>query len=163
MFTVAAFLTIAPTLSAQASALPADIDRLVGPTWTGTLTYRDYSNGARTSIKAALRVSRLPVASGAPAQWDMRIAYADEPHANSGDTISLSADGRRFRGQAVVERRVLADGQIEIVTEADGRDDDRPARIRSELRIGERNVSLRKLVRYEGGEFFERHIYEWKL
>ncbi len=27
--------------------------------------------------------------------------------------------------------------------------------------IGERATSLQKLVRYEGAEYFERHIYEW--
>jgi hypothetical protein len=151
----------ASTAHAQATALRTDVDRLVGPGWSGTLTYRDYTTDARTTIKAALLLTKLPDAVDASARWDFRIAYADEPHANSGDTISLSADGRRFRRAMVVERTVLPGGDVHLVTEEDGRDNDRPARLRLVYRISERKASLQKLVRYEGGEYFERHIYEW--
>lgn len=151
----------ATSVPAQASALRADIDRLVGPGWSGTLTYRDYTTDARTTIKAALLLSKLPSASDGSARWDFRIAYADEPHANSGDTISLAADGHRFRRATVVERTQLPSGDVQVVTEEDGLDNEKPARVRLVYRISERKASLQKLVRYEGGEFFERHIYEW--
>ncbi len=152
---------LARAASAQAAAQPADFDRLVGPSWTGTLTYRDYTSEARTVIKAAPLLQRLADAADGSARWDFRMAYADEPHANSGDTLTLSRDGRQLRSAVVVERQVLADGRVRVVTEQDGRDNERPARIRTVYVIGERAASLQKLVRYEGGEFFERHIYEW--
>jgi hypothetical protein len=151
----------APTVNAQSAALRTDFERLVGPGWSGTLTYRDYTTEARTTIKAALLLTKLPDDTDASARWDFRIAYADEPHANSGDTISLSADGRRFRRAMVVERTVLPSGEVQVVTEENGQDNDRPARLRLVYRISERKASLQKMVRYEGGEFFERHIYEW--
>lgn len=151
----------ASELHAQATALRTDFDRLVGPGWTGTLTYRDYTTEARTTIKAALRLTKLPDATDGSTRWDFRIAYADEPHANSGDTIALAADGRRFRGANVVERTQLPSGEVQVVTEEDGRDNEKPARLRLVYRISERKASLQKLVRYEGGAFFERHIYEW--
>jgi hypothetical protein len=50
---------------------------------------------------------------------------------------------------------------VRIVTEEEGRDNDRPARIRMVYLIGDRAASVQKLVRYEGAEYFERHIYEW--
>lgn len=153
-------LTARP-LPAQLAAAPSDIDRLVGPGWTGTLTYRDYSSEARTTIKAALLLTRIMLPPDAGARWELRVAYADEPHANSGDTIVLSTDGRRFRNATVMVRSVLADGRVQIVTEEDGRDNDRPARIRMVYLIGERMTSFQKLVRYERAEYFERHIYEW--
>jgi len=151
----------ASAATAQSAALRADLDRLVGPGWSGTLTYRDYTTDARTTIKAALLLAKLPDAPDGSARWDFRIAYADEPHANSGDTISLAADGRRFRKATVVERTQLPNGEVQLVTEEDGRDNEKPARLRVVYRISERKASLQKLVRYEGGEFFERHIYEW--
>jgi hypothetical protein len=160
LFALAVALS-AVEVHAQATALRSDVDRLVGPGWSGTLTYRDYTTEARTTIKAALLLTKLPDDTDASARWDFRIAYADEPHANSGDTISLSADGQRFRRAMVVERTMLPSGEVQVVTEEDGRDNDRPARLRLVYRISERNASLQKLVRYEGGEFFERHIYEW--
>ncbi len=146
---------------AQATVSPADLDRLTGPGWTGTLTYRDYTSEARTTIKAAPLVVRLGNAADGAAQWDYRMSYADEPHANSGDTLRLSADGRRLRGAEVVRRELLADGRVRIVTEQDGRDNERPARIRTVYVLGERSATLQKLVRYAEGDFFERHIYEW--
>lgn len=162
LLTVAVTLTLfAPAISAQSAVTPQDFEALVGPGWAGTLTYRDYTTEARTTIKAALLLTRMAGALEGGSRWDFRIAYADEPHANSGDTISLSADGRRFRNATVVERRVLADGRTLIVTEEDGRDNDRPARIRMVYTIGTRAASLQKLVRYQGAEYFERHIYEW--
>jgi hypothetical protein len=151
----------APTLSAQAVATPDDIDRLQGAAWTGTLTYRDYSTDARTSIKSGLRLDRLAAAASGEARWALRISYADEPHANSADTITLATTGRIFRGASVTERAVLPDGRVRIVTEEDGTDNDRPARIRLVYLVGPRTASIQKLVRYGDAAYFERHIYEW--
>ncbi len=157
----AALALHAAVLSAQAAATPKDIDRLVGPGWRGTLTYRDYTSDARTTIKSALLLQKLSAAAAADTRWDMRIAYADEPHANSGDTISLSKDGRQFRNATVTERMTLPNGDVRIVTESDGKDNEKPARIRLVYLVGEHSASIQKFVRYEGGEYFERHIYEW--
>jgi len=161
LYVVLTLVLFAAPLLAQATATPADLDRLAGPGWTGTLTYRDYTTEARTTIKAAPLVLRLQAAADGGAQWDFQMAYADEPHANSGDTLRLSADGRRLRDAGIVERQQLSDGRVRLVTEQEGRDNERPARIRTVYVIGERAASLQKLVRYAGGAFFERHIYEW--
>jgi len=161
LYVVLTLVLSAAPLLAQATATPADLDRLAGPGWAGTLTYRDYTTEARTTIKAAPLVLRLQAAADGGAQWDLQMAYADEPHANSGDTLRLSADGRRLRGAGIVERQQLSDGRVRLVTEQEGRDNERPARIRIIYVIGERAASLQKLVRYAGGAFFERHIYEW--
>lgn len=151
----------ATVLSAQAAVTSKDIDRLVGPGWHGTLTYRDYTTEARTTIKSALLLQKIPASTATDARWDMRIAYADEPHANSGDTISLSTDGKRFRDAIVTEREILTNGAVRIVTESDGKDNEKPARIRLVYLVGEHAASIQKFVRYNGGEYFERHIYEW--
>ncbi len=148
-------------LSAQGSATVADFDRLRGAKWRGTLTYRDYTTDVRTTIKAGLQFDRLEPTAAGETRWALRIAYADEPHANSADTVALSADGRTFRRAAVTERVTLADGRVRIVTEEEGRDNDRPARLRLVYLIGERSASLQKLVRYGDAAYFERHIYEW--
>lgn len=161
MSPVLALVFCTAPLFAQATATPADLDRLTGPGWVGTLTYRDYTTEARTTIKAAPLIRRLGDARDGSAQWEFKMSYADEPHANTGDTLRLAADGRRFRGVAIVERQQLSDGRVRVVTEGEGQDNERPARVRTVYIIGERAASLQKLVRYEGAEFFERHIYEW--
>jgi hypothetical protein len=151
----------ASALSAQPAVAAADLDRLVGPGWVGTLTYRDYSTEARTAIKASLLLARMPSAPATDARWDLRVAYADEPHANSGEIITVSADRRVFRKATVTAREQLSDGRVRIVTEEEGRDNERPARIRMVYLVGDRAASIQKLVRYAGAEYFERHIYEW--
>lgn len=150
--------------SADAAAVvtAADIDRLTGAPWTGTLTYLDYTSKAHTTIKSSLAMARLPETKEGEAAWDMRVGYADEPHANSGEAVLLKRGGRTFRDAEVVERSVLADGTVRIVTEQDGPDDNRPARFRFVYLLGEKACSIQKLVRFTPQEaFFERHIYRW--
>lgn len=140
-------------------ALPADFDLLVGPLWRGTLTYLDYTSHQPVSIKSTLSVTRL---AGDDPRWDLRLGYDDEPHANKGDTAALTEGGRLFDGALVTEREVLAGGAVRVVTESDGEDDNKPARLRHVYTMGPAAASLQKLVRYGGaGEFIERNIYRW--
>lgn len=145
-----------------AAVTPADIDRLTGAPWKGTLEYLDYTSQKQVTIKSTLAVRRLPAQSDGTTAWSMAVGYTDEPDANSGETATLSADGRTFRGEVVQERSVDAAGTLRIVTEQDGPDDNRPARFRFVYLIAPTTVSIQKLVRFAPTEaFFERHIYRW--
>lgn len=112
-----------------------DIKRLTGGPWRGTLTYLDYTKPVQTTIKSSLLMMRLPEHPDGAIAWEMSVGYADEPHANSGETV---------------------------VTEQDGQDDGRAARLRFVHLLGEKQCSIQKLVRLlPDGMFFERHIYQW--
>lgn len=140
----------------------ADVDRLTGAPWRGTLTYLDYTSHAQTTIQSTLQMVRLPNQTDGASAWDMRVGYPDEPNANSGETATLTRDGLVFRGGQVLERAVLADGAVRVVTEQDGEDDGRPARFRFVYLLAETQCSIQKLVRFTPQEaFFERHIYRW--
>ncbi len=135
-----------------------DLDRLVGKPLIGTLTYLDYNSGETTVIRSSLSVQRAR-SSGA---WNLAIGYSDEPHADMSDVVAISADGRQFADERVVERSVEPDGSLRVVTEGESTDNDLPGLMRHVYVIGERACSLQKLVRGEAdGEFFERHIYRW--
>ena len=150
----------ARALPATARALPADLDLLTGPAWHGTLTYLDYQSRKPVSIRSTLLVTRLP---GSARRWEERLGYDDEPHANRAEVVTLSDDGRVLDGQEVVAREALPDGGVRVVTEAEGEDDNRPARFRHVYLLGARESSLQKLVRFAGTlEFFERNRYAWK-
>jgi hypothetical protein len=147
---------------ASAVVTATDIDRLTGEPWTGTLTYLDYTSHVETTIKSSLLVVRSPEQSDDAFAWDMRVGYADEPQANSGATAVLARGGRVFRDGNVLERAVLSDGTVRVVTEQDGQDDGRSARLRFVYLLGEKQCSIQKLVRHPpDGAFFERHIYRW--
>lgn len=146
-------------LQPAARALPADFDLLGGPLWRGTLTYLDYTSGKPTTIKSNLLVARLP---GDAPVWEWRLGYDDEPKANRGETVTLAEEGRLFDGEVVVERTALPAGAIRVVTETDGEDDHRPARLRHVYTLSASAASLQKLVRFAGtGSFLERNVYRW--
>ncbi len=143
---------------AVARMQPTDLDLLIGKPWSGTLTYLDYTSGEPTTIRSSLSVHRAQ-SLGA---WKFSIGYGDEPHADTSDVVAVSADGRKFADEPVVERSLELDGSIHVVTECDSTDNGQPVRMRHVYVIGERACSLQKLVRGEGQvEFFERHIYRW--
>jgi len=143
----------APRITAE------DIDRLVGRPWIGTLTYLDYTSKKQTTIDSSITVTRKAATS---ATWTVGVGYSKEPHADSSEDVSLSADGTRFGDEVIVARTTLPDGVV-FITECDGEDDNRPARFRFEHTITASEYSRRKLVKFNGtGEFFERHIYRWR-
>jgi hypothetical protein len=150
--------------TAIAVVLPADIDRLTGPTWHGTLTYLDYTSKKNTVIPSGMLMERSATnrSSSAGTQWNFAVSYDDEPHANSASPFVLSADGQMLDGEIVLERRTLPDGSVRIVTEATGEDDNKPAQIKHVLTISDKACSRQKLVKFQSqSEFFERHIYSW--
>ena len=150
------------TSANTAVVVSADIDRLTGAPWAGTLTYLDYTSRTQTSISSSLLMTRLPEQSDGNVAWEMRVSYANEPHANRAETAVLGRGGSVFRKGQVMERSVLPDGTVRVVTEQDGQDDDRDARFRFVYLLGDKQCSIQKLVRFKTEEtFFERHIYRW--
>lgn len=136
-----------------------DIDALTGPAWVGTLTYLDYTSQQHTTIDSSLIVRRV---SNSPPSWEFGMGYSREPHADSKEILSLSADGHTLGNEQVLSREPLPGGGVRFVTECDGEDDHRPSRFRFEHTVTPHAYSRRKLVRFSGeSEFFERHIYRW--
>ncbi len=146
--------------AADSRVAPSDLDRLAGGSWSGSLTYLDYTSGRSTQLRAALEVERKP---GASRVWVLKLAFADEPGADGESELVLSDDGRSLDGETVIERRELEDGLLCIVTQAEGQDDEKPATLRHVYRIGAREATAQKLVRPQGASgFFERNVYRWR-
>ena len=145
---------------AAARTTPADLDRLIGPAWTGTLTYLDYQSGKPTLLRATLQVTRDP--SQSPPVWQWAISYPDEPKANRVEPLRLSADGRTLDDEAVIERSELPGGVVRLVTQTDGEDDGRPATLRHVYLLGPTQCSIEKRVTFPGSpESLQRNIYRW--
>lgn len=155
----------APTVTA------ADLNRLTGPMWTGTLTYRDYTTNKSTTIESTLQVVKvagLPQVgndyadAGVTPGWEFRFGYPREPKANSTKIIALSPGGDKIGDELVTKRATLPGGTLRIVTEKPGTDNDRPALFQFHYNIAPNSFTLTKLVRPDGeGEFFERNKYQW--
>ena len=138
---------------------PADIDRLCGAPWVGTLTYLDYTSGQHTTIDSNVTVRRV---GSKPATWEVGIGYSKEPHADARELVGLSADGTMLGTERVIVMNRSLEGQLRFVTECDGMDDNRQATFRFEHDVSQQSYSRRKMVKFAGtSEWFERHIYRW--
>jgi len=145
---------------ASSAVVASDFDVLQGDSWSGTLTYLDYSSGKTTTIRSTLQVTRV-----AEGSWTFAVGYNDEPHANAADEVRLEQGGLAIRSGDSVEHvvgRTERTGHIEIVTEQPGEDNGTAAVIRRVRTIAPREYSLAKYVCPEGQEtFFKRHEYRW--
>ena len=138
---------------------PADVQRLAGAPWKGSLTYLDYTSRKPVSIASTLVVTR---ADAEGRSWRFDYQYPDEPKANSASSVTIAGDGSTIDGERVTARSVLAGGIVRIVTEQSGQDDRRPAVFRFTYLLGDSSFSRRKEVKFEGtADYFERHTYSW--
>lgn len=154
-------LTLVSALTAfsQDSVTGADLKPLEGAKWVGELTYLDYSSNKRTSIKSDLTISRSMDKEGI---WIFDFEYPLEPKANSKKDVKLADDGREFDGEAISERKKLADGTLRIVTTSRGKDNGKDATYIKTYLIGKTSFSIKKEVKIDGGsETFERNTYSW--
>lgn len=137
---------------------PADLDRLTGPTWNGSLIYRDYQTNKPTAIETTLDIAR--VEGSATPRWDFRRGYPKEPHANANELIALNAGGTMLGDERVIERAALPGGGVRIVTEQESKDNNKPARLRFIYTIDDRSLRIVKLVRTSDEPEFERNRVE---
>jgi len=133
-----------------------DLDKAAGD-WKGKLTYLDYTSGKVESIDASLSVTRLK-----ENQFEFAVRYPGESSHNGKDLYRITDDGRAINGVKLLERPAGVNGILKIVFEESGTDgnDRKPATFHHVLEIGDRSLSLTKMVRYEGEQiFFERNRF----
>lgn len=147
------------TVLGQTTINPRHLKPIIG-SWTGTLTYLDYTSGKPFSMPADLTI--------APAQdrnqFQCSNAFPQEAEANWTDTLVLSPDRKILDGEAIQSKRRNPDGNLEIITEGDGLDgnDQKPARFRHTYIIGKEVFLKRKEVRFAGDDkWIMRHEYKY--
>jgi C-terminal processing protease CtpA/Prc len=150
----AKFNPIGDDSSAEPTASVSDFETLVGDTWSGELEYLNYGSDQRSTIPVRMIV-REPSGRAVPYGF----LYPGEEDKNASDRIGISRDGRKLNGFAITRRYRGGRGQLVIVTEGQGRDDNRLADIRLTYEIGETVFVTRKDVRFEDGELINRNEY----
>jgi hypothetical protein len=144
--------------SAQTTISSADFKPLIG-SWSGTLTYLDYQNGEPFSMPVELRIVQIEETN----KFTFYFSFPDEPQANSEETFSISNGGTMLNGEPVISKRFPEDGNLEIVTESIGTDDEQPATIRQTYIIGEDVFVTRKDVRFvDQDEWLNRNEFNFK-
>jgi hypothetical protein len=140
-------LLISYNSSAQTTISSADFKPLIG-SWSGTLTYINYSDGTPFSMPVGLSIVQTEDANN----FTFYFSFPDEPEADSEETVSISGDGTMLNGEPVISKRLLEDAILEIVTESMGKDANKPATIRHTYIIGEDVFVTREDVQFVGQE-----------
>lgn len=154
-----ASVLICSGISAQAQSATININdfKLLQANWEGTLTYEDYSNHTRETIKATANI-KLEDANS----FLLSIGYPDEPAMNGKDKYIIAKNGKSINDKKVIERTLQPDGTLKIILEERGEDgnDHRPATFHHEWLISSKKFSLTKLVKFDTDkDFFQRNQY----
>lgn len=156
--TVLFTLSISYNSLAQTTISSADFKPLIG-SWSGTLTYINYSDGTPFSMPVELRIVPIEETNN----FTFYFSFPDEPHANSEETVSISDNGTMLNGEPVISKHLLEDGNLEIVTESIGTDDDEPATIRETYIIGADVFVTKKDVLFvDQQEWINRNEFNFK-
>jgi hypothetical protein len=140
----------------QPTLEPAELSLLQG-TWTGNLTYLDYTSKKEVTIKAVIYGWRKNNKSRV---WHVKYEYPNEPGYTSSDTYKVSSNGAMLGGLKLLEKTKLADGTLKLVLEEKGKDDNRPATMRHTILLSANKLVITKMVRMEGEtDFFRRNEY----
>ena len=134
-----------------------DLKTLSG-SWTGSLTYLDYSSGKPYTMPANLVIKQIDKT----AKYSFSNIYPNEPSANSTDTVVLSSDGKLFDGKLITSRQKTANGDVEFITEDLGKDgnENKPAKIRLTYTFNQSSFSKRKDIQFVGEiGWIKRHEY----
>jgi hypothetical protein len=151
-------LSISYSSLAQTTISSADFIPLIG-NWSGTLTYLNYSDGTPFSMPVELRIVQTEETN----KFTFYFSFPDEPQANSEETVSISDGGTMINSEPIISKQRLEGGNLEIVTESKGTDDELPATIRQTYIIGADVFVTRKDVQFVGqDEWLNRNEFNFK-
>jgi hypothetical protein len=153
------FVTYSTNAQKNSQQLVEDFQKLSG-SWNGSLTYLDYSSGKPYTMSADVEVKRINDSN----EFEFINTYPKEKSANSTQIISISQDGKYIGKEEIVSRTELADGQIQIVTQKQGKDgnDNKEAVIKQTYTISKTAFSIRKDVLFSGDtKWIKRHEYAY--
>jgi hypothetical protein len=151
-------LSISYSSSAQTTISSSDFKPLIG-SWSGTLTYTNYSDGTPFSMPVELGIVQTEETN----KFTLYFSFPDEPQANSEETVSISDSGTMINSESIISKQRLEGGNLEIVTQSMGTDDELPATIRRTYIIGADVFVTRKDVQFAGqDEWINRNEFNFK-
>jgi len=136
--------------------------KLLKGKWEGTLTYRDYTSGKSETINVIVTGSRKGNKQTSRT-WSLQFTYPQEPGHEATDELTVSADGKMINEAKLIEKTTLADGTLKLVLESSGKDgnDNKPCTFNKVIQLGKNNLTITKLVRFDGeADFILRNEYK---
>jgi len=127
----------------QPQTSPEDLKAIVG-NWEGSLTYIDYQTNKPFTMPANLIVEQ----GKNEYQIILKNIYPNESKANNKNKITIDKNGSSINKHKVTSREELEDGQTQIQTEHDGKDNNEKAIIRYTYVTGKDLFIIRKEVSF---------------
>ena len=159
--TLAACQTVEAPPALQGLSMPApmvsasDFEVVIGDDWAGELTYLDYSSGETVAIPATLSVGPI---DGRTINY--AFGYPDEPQAKNAGTWTISGDGQSLDDKTVTSRMDGDNGDLILVMEYSGSDNNAPAEITETLILSANGIVMTKDVQPEGEtQAFQRNSF----
>lgn len=143
----------------QARVKAIDIKTMEG-SWSGTLTYLDYSSNKSVTIP-----SNITIVQSAKDENTFIVStyYSDEPKANNIDSMGITAGGKQLAGYHVLSNTLKQQTRT-IVASTKGIDgnDDKPATVKKTYIIQPNILTIKKEVQFEGTKnWITRHTYHF--
>ncbi len=131
------------SLTAQNTIAKAELKQLDNTSWEGILMYVNYSDGKEVFLPTTLQIK----IKGAKIIMDTQ--YTTESSANERGTIKISNDGTQLGEEKIIKKIEGPNDALTLVTEFEGYDDNRPARIVKTYEITTNTFTITKKVFYE--------------
>lgn len=132
-----------------------DFKVLIGDNWTGNLSYLNYGRDNRSTIPASLKISIKDEQT-----LNYAVIYPAESESNDTSTLKITDSGRKLDGQLIIDRIVREDGEIVIVAQSRGNDDNRDADVRTTYTISSNEFRMKKDVKFDDkNSFINRNEY----
>jgi uncharacterized membrane protein YphA (DoxX/SURF4 family) len=138
-----------------------DFQTVIG-SWQGSLTYLDYTTNKPYTMPANVDIEQL----GRSNRFTFSNSFPKEPNANWTDTFTISTDGSRINDEKLISKQLLADGNLQLITEQEGLDgnDQKPALFKHTYTIGRDVFIKRKDVLFNGTtNWINRHEYKYTV
>ncbi len=132
--------------------------KLLEGKWKGQLTYLDYTSNKPVSIEANTLFEMVSDSS-----FDQFIYYSAEPHKNADSRYTIRENGQVLNDMKLVKRKT-GTGKLLLIFDYRGPDgnDNRMASMQRVMELIGDELTITKLVRYEGEEnYFQRHQYRF--
>ncbi len=142
---------------AQNSLSTSNFEYLNGSSWSGNLTYINYSDGKEVNIRTTLKIF---------VQDDtiiQEVKFPDEPKANYISRVKVKKNGDYFGDEKVVDLDFEGGSITKLTTRYKGRDNNKKADIHKTYLFGNQSISITKTVIYQKSqEKMIRNRYTYK-
>lgn len=145
--------------SASSQTVSINDFKSITGTWSGVLTYLDYTSHTEETIPSTLTGKLKGTDS-----FELDIRFPGEKNKGGTDTYVLENMGTMISGMKVIERSVQEGGLIKVVVEVKGKDgnENKPATFNYILEMGSKKFVMTKMVKFDGEkEFFQRNQFSF--